>query len=214
MSVQIEWLGHACFRIIGEDGVRVLIDPYDDSLGYRVPDYSCEILLISHDHFDHNAEQFVPTQHSTIRKEGRREVGGITFEARTYYHDESQGSKRGKTLAFKFEINGITFAHLGDIGSVPSQADMDFFRGVQAMMIPVGGYFTIDAVQATKIVDEVKPNLVFPMHYKTRVVTLPIGNVDDFTKGKSDVKRITTNKFIIEPSKLPQRPTIVILDLN
>ena len=212
MSITIEWLGHACFRITGKDGKRILIDPYDDSLGYRIPDYSCEVLLISHDHFDHAAEQFVPSEHVTIKKAGRFEAEGIVIQAKSFPHDEAGGVKRGKTLAFRFEVDGVVFGHLGDMGAIPTPAEMDFFRGVQALMIPVGGYFTIDASAATKITAGIKPAYVFPMHYKTRAVTLPISNVDDFLKDKSDVERISANSFMIEPGKLPGRPTVILMD--
>ena len=100
MGVIVEWLGHACFRLSEDGGKSILIDPYDDTIGYRIPDYSCDILLISHDHFDHAAEQFVPTEHVTVRTEGIHDAGGITIEARTFPHDESGGSKRGHVLAF------------------------------------------------------------------------------------------------------------------
>lgn len=212
MSVIVEWLGHACFRLSEDGGKSILIDPYDDTIGYRIPDYSCDILLISHDHFDHAAEQFVPTEHVTVRTEGMHDAGGISIEARTFPHDESGGSKRGHVLAFRFGTGGLDFAHLGDLGTVPSQAEMDFLRGIDGLMIPVGGHFTINAEQATRIVDELKPSYVFPMHYKTRVLTLPIGNVEDFVKGKSDVVRISSTKFTIDPANMPQRPTVVILD--
>jgi L-ascorbate metabolism protein UlaG (beta-lactamase superfamily) len=212
MSITIEWLGHACFRIRGSDGKSILIDPYDDSIGYRIPDYSCDILLISHEHFDHAAEHFVPSEHVTIREAGKHDAKGVVFEAKEYSHDEAGGRMRGHTLAFRFQVDGVPFAHLGDLGDIPSQAELDFLRGVNCLMIPVGGYFTINASQATQVVNELKPAYIFPMHYKTRVLTLPIGNVDDFLKDKSDVLRIADTKFTLEPDKLPSRPTIVVLD--
>ena len=212
MSVIVEWLGHACFRIREPGGKSILIDPYDDTIGYRIPDYSCDILLISHDHFDHAAEQFVPTEHVTVKDEGTHEVGGVVIEAKTYPHDGEGGRKRGHTLAFRFEFVGLKFAHLGDMGEVPSQAEMDFLRGIDCLMIPVGGHFTINADPATEIVNELKPPYVFPMHYMTRILTIPIGNVEDFLKGKSDVERIGDEKFTIDPENLPQRPTIIMLD--
>jgi L-ascorbate metabolism protein UlaG (beta-lactamase superfamily) len=213
MAIKIEWLGHACFRITGSDGTRVLIDPFDNSLGYRIPDYSCEVLLITHDHFDHNAEKFVRSEHKTFRTEGRKNIDGIPVESKTFSHDEAGGSKRGKTLAFKFKVDGLTFAHLGDMGAIPDAAGMAFFKDVDCMMIPIGGYFTIDAAQATKIANQVNPAYVFPMHYKTRYVTLPIGNVEDFEKGKSDVIRVAAGQFTIDPENMPERMTIIIMDV-
>ena len=212
MPVTVEWLGHACFRVTAADGKRVLIDPYDDSIGYRIPDYSCDVLLISHEHFDHAAEQFVPTEHTTIREEGRHKAEGLIIEAKAFPHDEAGGEKRGMTLAFKFDIDGVTFAHLGDLGEVPSQTEMGFFTGAKCLMIPVGGYYTINAVQATEIVNAIKPPYVFPMHYKTRVLTLPISNVEDFLKDKSDINRVSGPRFVIDPGKIPTRVTIVVLD--
>ena len=212
MSITIEWLGHACFRITGTDKKRVLIDPYGDSIGYRIPDFSCDVLLITHDHFDHNAEQFVPTDHITIKDEGRHKAGNLVVEAKAFPHDEAGGTKRGTTLAFKFDIDGVTFAHLGDMGAVPTQGEMEFFRGVNCLMIPVGGYYTINAAQAMEIVDIIKPAYVFPMHYKTRVLTLPITNVEDFLKGMSDIERVSGPKYVIYPDKLPARTTVVVLD--
>ncbi len=212
MSIHVEWLGHASFKITGADGTTILIDPFDDSIGYRIPDYSCDILLISHDHFDHNAEQFVTSSHVTVKKAGHHTVDGHKIDAKQFFHDEAQGKKRGTTLAFRFDVDGVKFAHLGDMGAVPTKAEMEFFKGVNCMMIPVGGYFTIDANQATKIVNEIKPAYVFPMHYKTRVVTLPIGNVEDFLKGKSDILRIGDTRFTIDPENLPSRPNVVVLD--
>jgi len=212
MSITVEWLGHACFRITGADRKRVLIDPYNDSIGYRIPDYSCDVLLISHEHFDHAAEQFVPTEHMTIKDEGRHKAEGLIIDAKAFPHDEAGGEKRGMTLAFRFDVDGVAFAHLGDMGVIPSQDEMGFFRGVKCLMIPVGGYYTINASQATEIVNEIKPGYVFPMHYKTRVLTLPISNVEDFLMGKSDINRVSGPRFLVDPDKIPARITIVVLD--
>lgn len=158
-SVKITWLGHSCFKVEAE-GYAVIFDPYEDGYvpGLKPLREEADQVLCSHEHGDHNARKVIAI----------REGAASPFQVRTIstYHDDRQGALRGANQIHILETGGISIAHAGDLGCelLPEQAQA--LKGVKVLMVPVGGYYTIDAVQARKLVDTVCPEIVLPMHYR------------------------------------------------
>ncbi|HHY46379.1 MAG TPA: MBL fold metallo-hydrolase [Firmicutes bacterium] len=210
--VRIRWLGHACFLITAPDGTRILTDPFDETVGYRVPDVESEIVTVSHDHFDHNNVRCVRGNPVVVDKPGEHEVRGIKISGIPTFHDEVHGKKRGTNTVFVMDVGGFRLAHLGDLGEKPAKEVLDGLGHVDILMIPVGGYYTIDAGTASELVEELEPSIAIPMHYKTPAISFPIAEVDKFLAGKERVERRHTTTLEVSRPELPRETTIVVLD--
>ena len=209
--VTIEWLGHACFLIRGSR-VSVIIDPFAQESGLLYPaiDVHADVVLVSHEHLDHNCVAAVRGAPRVIRGQGEwsapMSIRGITAN-----HDASGGALRGKTTIYAFELDGISFCHLGDLGEIPTDEVVRRIGAVDVLMIPVGGFFTIDHEGADTVVDMLRPKLVIPMHYKTEFVTFQLDPVDKFISGKKEAKFQETNSISVDRGALPARTEIVVL---
>lgn len=212
--MKIKWLGHACFLIEGEQG-RLITDPYDESIPYRPPDFSVDVVTVSHDHFDHNAVGRVKGSPAVVRGEGVHSASGIRFQGIASFHDESGGTKRGANTIFAFEIEGIRMAHLGDLGETLSEEQAAALSDVEVLLIPVGGYYTIGANEAATLVNRL-PGLrvVIPMHYKTDRLgdDFPIAPVENFARRVQNVKRIGSSEVTLSRESLPAHQEVWILD--
>jgi L-ascorbate metabolism protein UlaG (beta-lactamase superfamily) len=127
------------------------------------------------------------------------------------YHDTSQGSQRGTNTVFCFTVNGVRLCHLGDLGHLLSGPEIAEIGPVDVLMVPVGGFYTIDASTAGKICDQIKPKVIIPMHYRNEMCSFPISGVDEFLKGKANVKRLNTSDLELKAGQLPQETDIVVL---
>lgn len=183
--VVVKWWGHACFEIM--DSAIVVTDPHDGkSVGMPVPKVSADIVLVSHSHLDHASGKSIVAKPEAkiLDKPGNYEIKGVKVKGVTTFHDDSGGSKRGSNTIFVFEVGGIRFAHLGDLGHILSDKEVREIGPIDILMIPVGGYYTIDADTASAVVDKVKPKIVIPMHYKVEGLDYLISGVEAFPQGK------------------------------
>jgi len=181
-AVTIRYYGHACFLTNDSEGKSVAIDPFGDGVGYEVPEISADVLLITHDHFDH-ANVDVVSGSPNIYREAAEIDGEIPFVGVTAaHHEPGENEKRGDVIMWRWELDGIAVAHLGDLGTSLTEKQVTDLGHVDVLMIPVGGHFTIGPEKAIETINAIQPNIVVPMHYKTDATSpdLPIGPVDDF----------------------------------
>lgn len=213
-EVTIKWLGHSCFLISLDDKVKIVTDPFDDSVGYPKPDVTADICLVSHDHFDHNCVSVVKGKPEVVKGSGEKKVRDVNFKGVDAFHDEKKGSLRGQDTIFVWELAGIKFAHAGDLGTELSQDQVKKIGGVDVLFVPTGGYYTIDARTADKVVSSLNPKVVIAMHYKTPVMgpSFPIAKVDEFLKGKENVLKVGKNSITFKKETLPQKTTIYVLE--
>jgi L-ascorbate metabolism protein UlaG (beta-lactamase superfamily) len=155
--MKITWYGHSCF-VVESDGYRIAIDPYDDSVGYPPLRISAHMVLTTHDHHDHNNVSAV-----TILPEKEN-----PFSIRTVasVHDDCGGRKRGKNTIYVLSAEGQTVVHLGDLGAPLTEDQKKEIGACDAVMVPVGGYYTIDGKTAKAVADSLSARVVIPMHYK------------------------------------------------
>ncbi len=152
-----------------ESGIRIATDPYDAGCGYPVKDVEAEIALVSHHHHDHDAVENLRGKPEVIDRAGTyTPAEGIRITAMRGYHDDAQGAKRGETLLFLIEADGLRIVHLGDLGEMLNAEQESALKNPDVLMIPVGGFYTIDGRQAAKIAEQLKARVVLPMHYKTK----------------------------------------------
>lgn len=179
----ISCIGHAKFLIELENGLRIVTDPYDATCGYPVTDISADVVLVSHGHHDHSAVNTVRGVETVIDAAGTYALPeDVTIRAVEADHDDAGGSKRGKTLLFCIEAEGLRVMHLGDLGHVPTEAQLAALGSADVLMIPVGGFYTIDAPTAVTVAGLLNARVVLPMHYKTSAnADWPIAGIEAYT---------------------------------
>ena len=184
--MRITWHGHSCFET-GTD-VKVITDPHNgSSIGIRPPVARGDVILVSHNHHDHNSVRTVKKSSSEVVTEpGARNVKGIDLVGFKAFHDEVRGDKRGTIIVFKWEQDGISFCHLGDLGHSLDDEMVSMIGKVDVLFVPVGDVFTVGAFEAANIVRKVKPSIAVPMHYKKGGLTLPLSTEEPFLQMLDD----------------------------
>lgn len=215
--MKIKWYGHAAFLVTTDQGVKIIFDPYESGayggqLAYGKIKDEADIVLTSHDHADHNDTKSLPGSPQIVKGSGSKTIKGISIKGISTYHDSSRGKERGENTIFVLTADEMKLCHLGDLGHRLSEKEVSEIGPVDILLLPVGGFFTIDAKEATEIAQQLKPKVVIPMHFKTSKCGFPISPVEDFLKGKTRVKRPGTNEISIEKKTLPSEMEIVVLE--
>jgi len=204
-KMKIKYLGHACFLMETSEGIRILTDPYQygafGAIKYSKITDEADIVTVSHEHADHNAVSEVPGEAKVIKGPGRHSIMGINFYGISTFHDEKEGKDRGNNVLFVIEADNLRILHCGDLGHVLDEEQLAQIGSIDILLIPVGGYFTIGPEEATKIVENISPKVIIPMHYKTAKVDFPIKPVEDFLRGKESVKKMGSSVTVELPSE-------------
>lgn len=219
-STSLRWLGHSSFLLTSAGGTKVLMDPIPKGYGYDGPPLEgIDAITSTHDHQDHTNVSLAAGSPLVLRglsggdwskvDQKVKDVGIRTVGA---YHDGSQGSQRGKDAIFVFEADGMRIVHLGDLGHTLEPEKVSAIGTVDVLLVPVGGFYTIDAAQATQVVGQLAPRLVIPVHYKTPNLRpdWPGVGVDDFLAGKK-VERAGASTYSFTEETLPKETTVVVL---
>ncbi len=209
--MKIEYLGHACFMIISDAGIKIITDPYTagGDLNYGEIKESADIVTVSHEHGDHNNVAAVGGNPEVVR--GTTKIKGIEFKGIPTYHDEVGGNKRGDNTILCFEIDGVRVCHTGDLGHQLSDKQVAELGRIDILLIPVGGFYTIDAKVAGQVCDRLEPKVIIPMHYKTDRCGFPIAGVDGFLQGKAGISRLDASEVEFKPGELPASTQIIVL---
>lgn len=196
--MKIEYLGHSCFKLTESTGTSVVCDPFDSSVGYELPQVSANAVTVSHRHYDHDNTAGVGGNPVILDKECSYDLPGVEITSIKSFHDEARGKKRGENVIFKFRMDGIDVCHLGDLGETCSTELIENILPVNVLLIPVGGTYTIDAGMAKEYVDRIMPDIVIPMHYKTKALKIDIDRVDEFLELFDETTQITSAEGEVE----------------
>ena len=210
--MDIMWLGQACFKIKGKNAT-IVTDPFSDQLGFKLPKVDADIVLVTHDHYDHNASGEVGGDPFVIKGPGEYEIKGVEIVGIPSFHDDKKGEERGLNNLYNFKIDSVNIAHLGDLGQGElSPKQIEDLGNVDVLMIPVGGVYTIDASSASKIAAQLEPSVIIPMHYLDKDSKVNLEPVEKFLKemGKDNVE--SADNLTISREKLPSEPQVVILN--
>jgi len=221
-SVGLAWYGHSMFLLQSPGGVEILIDP-NSGIGYPKPSLpKVDLVVTSHDHFDHNKVEVAGRGVRVLKglQDGDwaiidETVDDVQIRTIPTFHDDRQGGQRGKNSMFLFEVAGLRLLFAGDLGHILTDEQVAAAGSVDVLLLPVGGGPTIGPDEATQVVEQLKPRLVVPMHYKTDVVRYSgsdkLQGVDPFLEGKT-VQRLDTNFAVIEKALLPEATTVLVMD--
>lgn len=169
----LSWLGQACIVIKSKAEKTLVIDPYSSDIGISMPKLEAEVVLVTHDHHDHNNVAGVSGKPFVVKESGEYEVGGFFIETIESFHDAADGKERGKNLIFVVTVDGYRLAHFGDFGQNElTQEQLQQLSQIDIACIPVGGHFTVDGKTAAKVVHQLEPKVCVPMHHKIPGLTV------------------------------------------
>jgi L-ascorbate metabolism protein UlaG (beta-lactamase superfamily) len=220
---KLTWLGQSCFLLETAAGTRVVMDPFGKGLGLELPvGLRADLVTVSHEHPDHNNVALVGGKPKVIRgltadKKGWARVDerfrDLAIRTVGVYHDDKRGAERGLDTVFVFEVGGLRIAHLGDLGHALDDDQLAAIGMVDVLLVPVGGTYTIDARQATRVVDRLRPRLlVVPMHFKTEGMTVKdLEPLAPFLEGKANIRRESSRTITLTPVKARPAADIVVL---
>ncbi len=198
--MKLIWHGHSCFELVSTEGTAVF-DPYAPGSvpGLRLPRLQADAVLCSHYHRDHGYAEAVTLSGRTP---------GFTVERIPCFHDEKRGSLRGKNVIHIVKAEGLRVAHLGDLGHMLSQEQLERLGKPDLLLIPVGGHYTIDAQTAAKLARAVGARVTVPMHYRGATFGYAeIGTVEDFTERMENPRFADTNVLDVAETE----PGVVVL---
>lgn len=210
----ITWLGHSCFKLqdkVGADGVTVITDPYDKETGLKMPNIEADIVTVSHDHHDHNNVDALRGKPFVINCAGEYDFKGVLIEGIDAYHDEEEGKLRGSNIIYRIEVEDISIVHLGDLGHVLTNEQLEKLVGTDILLVPVGGKFTLDAKKAVEVISQIEPRIVIPMHYQTEGINIEgLDSIEKFIK-ELGLEPSREEKLKISKKELPQEDMELVI---
>ncbi|PWM61385.1 MAG: MBL fold metallo-hydrolase [Clostridia bacterium] len=211
-SMILKWLGHSCFLLTSDSGMRVLMDPCAPKTGYTIAPVEVDAVTASHDHYDHNYFEAALGDPIRITEPGMHEVHGVHIMGIPTWHDKEHGAKRGRNIMFLVEMDGIRLLHAGDLGHLPDEAAIAAAGRVDVLLAPIGGVFTIDGEEAKKLAEMLHPKVFVPMHYKTEQLSFELGGLKPFLdsiKGGA-IHRMRQSEATLTPESLGSGRVLVL----
>jgi len=209
--MDINWLGHSCFKIRGSHAT-IITDPYSPDLGYSLGKPTARIVTVSHQHLGHSYVQGIGGEPRLVTGPGEYEISGVLIIGITTFHDAEGGGKKGRNTVYLMEIDEVSVCHLGDLGHVLTAEQVEELGNVDVLLLPVGGVSTINAPMAAEVVRQLEPKAVVPMHYKTQALSWELQPVERFLK-EIGVKDINPQpKLSFTRSSLPVSTQVFLLD--
>jgi len=207
----ITWFGQSYFKIETKNKI-IAIDPYkEESTGLKPARFKADILLISHNHDDHNNKNAILGEPFVLEGPGEIEINGIFIEGILSYHDSASGKYRGINTIFNIFSEEMKLCFLGDLGEKNLKEELlEKVSGADILFVPIGGNYTIDSEEAIFVINQVEPKIVIPMHYKIPSLKIKLDSEEKFLKAFSKKPEIL-EKLVIRPTQLPQETKIVIL---
>jgi len=215
--MNIQYYGHSCFKITtkpegrGQQDVALFIDPFDKSIGLRPPQGSADLVLSTHDHPDHNNVEAIKGEPYIVDIPGEYSVKGINIIGITSFHDAKQGAERGLNTIFVFESEDMRVCHMGDLGSDLTEKQLEDINGVDILMIPIGGKYTIDGKKAVDIIKKIEPKIIIPMHYKINGSNMDVDDEKKFCSEMGNCPRTKVPKFNVKKKEIEEKSMEVLL---
>ncbi len=209
--MEITWYGQACFRLRSR-GLSVVTDPYGGDLGIKLPRLTATVVTISHSHEDHSNAQAVKGSPFVISGPGEYEVEGIFVIGVSTFHDSRKGEELGRNTAYLIEFEDLTICHLGDLGHVPDQEQIEQLNSVDVLLIPVGGRTTLTASKAAEVIGLLEPKVVIPMHYQIPGLNAQLNSVSRFLKEMAVEAAARQESLNITKSQLPEQTQVFLLE--
>ena len=191
--MQITWYGHSCFLIKTSIGKRILIDPFDNNLGYDNNFPKCDLITINHNHFYSSYLNNCNDTTKVINEVGTFDMNFLKIEGFSSFHDKCNGLKRGPNIIYIFKDDTYSLCHLGNLGHIPHSLVLEKLKNIDILLIPIGGHFTLNGFEAAKLCNLISPKYIIPMQYKTNRTSLYLDDPKNFIISMKHIKKLNSN---------------------
>lgn len=209
--MDITWYGLSCFRIIERGMISVVTDPYDPKVGLSDLKLRADVVTVSHDSPGHNYTKAVKIGRRVIDGPGEYEIGGVFITAIRMTAKASKKKESNGNTLYVFDYGGVSVAHLGDLETVPSQAQIEDLGSVDVALVPVGGGGALSPSEAAEVISLIEPSIVVPMHYKTGKEKIDLGEVSGFLKEMGIEQPEPLEALSVSKSSLTDETQVVVL---
>jgi L-ascorbate metabolism protein UlaG (beta-lactamase superfamily) len=214
--VDITWYGLSCFRL-REGGVTVICDPYDKkATGLTLPRLKADIVTVSHDRPGHNNVTAISGDPKVLNGPGEYEVKNVSITGLTTYHKANGNELAERNVAYFFDFEGFTVGHLGDLGQIPQQRQVEDLGEIDVLLVPVSGDNTLDAARITEVISLLEPKIVVPMHYRhaglSNELMASLDPVDKFLKELGISEPETESTLRLTKTGLPEETQVILLE--
>jgi L-ascorbate metabolism protein UlaG (beta-lactamase superfamily) len=168
--MEITWYGLSCFRITERGKISIVTDPYDPEIGLPKRNLKADVVTVSHDAPGHNFVKAVKVGRRVIDGPGEFEIGGVFVTGVRRVSEKEKEKDAVQKTHYVFNFDGLTIAHLGNMASVPSQAQVEELGAVNIALVPVGGGGALNPSMAAEVISLIEPSIVIPMHYRTEEI--------------------------------------------
>jgi L-ascorbate metabolism protein UlaG (beta-lactamase superfamily) len=210
--MEISWLGHSCFHLRGKN-VTLITDPFSPQLGHSLGKVSAPIVTISHNHPGHNSVESISGDPRIVRGPGEYEISDVLITGVASYHDDKHGQELGRNTIYIIHMDDLVICHLGDLGHVLQEEQLEEVADADILLVPIGGQHTINAAQAAEVISQVEPHIVIPMHYSNPTGDAP-NSLDKFCR-EMGIEAINPQpKLSMTRSTLPAETQVVVLSIR
>ncbi len=212
--MRITWHGHSCFKIVTKNTV-IVTDPFSKDIGLKPIRCEADIVTVSHDHYDHNNTSSLRGSPFIINGPGEYEFKGVAIRGINSFHDEKEGKDRGLNTLFVMGSEGIRICHLGDLGQKElTNEQIELLGEIDILMIPVGGIYTIGSEKAIKIINQIEPRIVIPMHYKIPKLTIKLQGIDAFLKELGTEKQVVDQLMVKKKDLSKEEMEVIVMKIS
>ncbi len=221
----IKWYGHAAFSILRDDGKRIITDPYTpEGVGYAPIQDAADLVIISSD--DDSAhcradlikgEPLVVNALEVAQNSGKANALGMEIEAieAAEWDHHPEHEVPGQNGMYRFEVDGVKIAHMGDVGNPLTDAQIQFYKDVDILFALAGGYLTIELPDLMDMIHQTTPKLVIPMHFRTLTYrprnTMWIESFLDHFKDE-DIDFAFGNQIQVRKGDIPENTRVMVMD--
>lgn len=206
----INWYGHSCFKIQSGQ-LTIVIDPFNPSIGLRPPRGKTDVVMVTHQHYDHNYTEGLSEDAFIIDGPGEYEIKGVLVRGISSFHDAKEGKDRGLNTIYLIQVEDITLCHLGDLGQKLDNGQLGELDAVDVLLIPVGGNYTIDGVEAAQVVHQIEPKIVIPMHFKLSGLKISLDGPEKFLKEMGATGKNKVPKLTVKKKELPENTEVIVM---
>lgn len=207
--MEITWYGHSCFRFTERNRISIVTDPYSEAIGLPPLRLKADVVTISHDEPGHNHYAAIKGTPHVLGGPGEYEIGGVFITGIPLHY--IQGDAARWNIAYKFDYDDLTVAHLGDLAHIPDQSTLEQFGEVHVLLLPVGGGMGLRASQAAEVVALIEPRFIVPMHYALPDLRFELDPVDKFLKAMGISAAQEMDSLKISGGEMEEQSQVILL---